>query len=263
MPERKENVKKKSKCRCTKNNLTYPLSTISHDYTNICNDCRTKKNCSRCKRKKYEKQIKKDFWKDLENKFNLSSSSSSFEHFLKKQKNIRSFNKNSDPSLNSNTSIESMKYRNINKKLKEYFHSNTLNKIKKIKKEEKRKLFKIQRMQEKEKQKLKKLQKRVLKKEITLEETSSDKSWSTKKCPSESSGVSNYKLRHDNKKRNKFRKRSAKRSKKVKTLQPLLIVQKNDGEKINLKKLMKKVRLVLKNNPKKLEPQNFHESQSD
>ena len=118
-------------------------------------------------------------------------------------------------------------------------------------------------MQEKEKQKLKRLQKRVLKKEKELEESVSDKSLSSRKCPSESSGVSNYKLRQDIRKRNKSKSRKSKLRRKVKTLQPLLIVQKNDGEKINIKKLMKKVRLVLKGDPKKLEDQQIQESQSE
>jgi len=256
-----ENVKKKKRCGCTKTKLACPLSSISNDYTNMCNDCRTQKNCSRCKRKKYEKQFKKDFWKDLENKFNDSSPSNSFEKFLEKQKKKRSFDKSSHPSTNSNTSIESKKYRNIHKKIKEKFYNSKLQKIKKIKQEEKRKLYRIQRLQEKEKQKLKRLQKRVLKREKELEESVSDKSLSSRKCPSESSGVSNYKLRQDIKKRNKSR--NKKRRRKVKTLQPLLIVQKNDGEKINIKKLMKKVRLVLKSDPKKLEDQQIQESQSE
>ena len=118
-------------------------------------------------------------------------------------------------------------------------------------------------MQEKEKHKLKRLQKRVLKREKELEESVSDKSLSSRKFPSESSGVSNYKLRKDIRKRNKSKSRKSKLRRKVKTLQPLLIVQKNDGEKINIKKLMKKVRLVLKGDPKKLEDQQIQESQSE
>lgn len=118
-------------------------------------------------------------------------------------------------------------------------------------------------MREKEKQKLKKLQKKVYKREKELEESVSDKSLSSRKCPSGSSGISNYKLRKNIIKRNKSRNRSSKRRRKVKTLQPLLIVRKNDGEKINIKKLMKKVRQVLKSDPLKLENQQFQESQSE
>merc|ERR1719354_942078 len=98
---------------------------------------------------------------------------------------------------------------------------------------------------------------------LNLEESVSDKSLSSRKFPSESSGVSNYKLRKDIRKRNKSKSRKSKLRRKVKTLQPLLIVQKNDGEKINIKKLMKKVRLVLKGDPKKLEDQQIQESQSE